>query len=829
MSGLRHHLQSLFFSTAHLLTWFRLFTCDVSIHSRFPTVDRQWRLLCATSPASAEHATVSGTVAPEGSSSVSRGQGKPGKAPPPVTYRPIPLDDEISIAFAQHMQRLRPAAPRPISIPISLFVISSVSALFPPYFLILPFSLPLLPISLVSSPAIRSVTSVIGTDEWLDDPITRHVIGLRLVSTTPTLPASHLRTHTSTTQAKESLKPRGKGGVEGGKGGRGEEGKGGAAAAGARAVEADEGSRGDALAWKAGGNGGSPTETGTCAAAATSEADPTESRLAKDTPEETPGKTSEQTPETVTDQPAPPASPSTPSSPPPPPPPPSAPTLLWPIIVHPHSKASNVHVLVLPLVAPCHVAAYERLCWQRNCGGGAGLAHGGGGGGGGERGGTAEGGMVGSGGGGTGASGASAFTLSALLADLPAVTAPSSPSSLLILPPPLPCLPPLLSTRLLTLAASPFTPALPSLRAILLAQCIESLISTDSSATPTVPPRTSPLLSAPSAPSPTLPSISLSGGGGGGGGGMGGVGVGVKAGALGTSTIGSSTSTAAAAAAAAAAASGGEMGSGGAGGGKGGAAAGGSGLGFGLLGAIGASMGMSRAKTAQTSQLGSAPGMAGGSGGGDVGRQGGGGGGGVMVQQLKAAELEGIRLLISTYLPFGRPIDFPTPATITTLRTQPAAYSQDLSPYLQPPSPPSASLLSSKTTNQPHPKQQQQQQQAGRADGAEAALKGLGGTLGVSVDSLRDTFRQPVGKPVLYTGKQRVSVAVVEEVSVALYDREGEVADVVSVTGRVTTRWEVEGLPDVTLSLDVPEDACVESLVVHPCAQVMPFAGSHVR
>ncbi|CAI5491194.1 unnamed protein product [Closterium sp. Naga37s-1] len=27
--------------------------------------------------------------------------------------------------------------------------------------------------------------------------------------------------------------------------------------------------------------------------------------------------------------------------------------------------ASNVHVLVLPLVAPCHVEAYERLCWQR--------------------------------------------------------------------------------------------------------------------------------------------------------------------------------------------------------------------------------------------------------------------------------------------------------------------------------------------------------------------------------------------------------------------------------------------------------------------------------
>ncbi|GJP67564.1 hypothetical protein CLOP_g24366, partial [Closterium sp. NIES-67] len=526
----------------------------------------------------------------------------------------------------------------------------------------------------------------------------------------------------------------------------------------------------------AGGSSGA-SATVTAATAAKSEAETLQLRLAKSPPEPTPGAPpeapSETTPEArtkgVTDRPASPSSPSTPSSPPPPPPPPSAPTLLWPLIVHPHSKASNVHVLVLPLVAPCHVAAYERLCWQRNCGGGAGSAHGGG--------------SWGGGGGVFGAGVSGGATLSSLLADLPAVTG-----------------------------------------AISLAQCIEALISTDATTTPSATPRTSPLLSAPSLPSSALPSISLSGvvgggggGGGGVGGGVGGVGAGAKAGALGTSTIGSSTSNAAAAAAAAAA--GGEMGGGGGGGagGKGSAAAGGSSLGFGLLGALGASMGMSRAKTSQTSQIGSAPGLGGGSGGGDGGRQGGGGGGvGMMLQQLKPVELEGIRLLIQTYMPFGCPIDLPTPATITTLRTQPNAYTQDLASHLNPPSSGSSTLHSSKPTKQ----QQQQQQQAGKSGAAEGTLRGLGGNIAASVDSLRDTFRQPAWKPVLYTGKQRVSVALVEQVSVALYDREGEVADVVNVTGRVTMRWEVEGLPDVTLSLDVPEDACVESLVVHPCAQL---------
>ncbi|GJP52109.1 hypothetical protein CLOM_g11208, partial [Closterium sp. NIES-68] len=188
----------------------------------------------------------------------------------------------------------------------------------------------------------------------------------------------------------------------------------------------------------------------------------------------------------------------------------------------------------------------------------------------------------------------------------------------------------------------------------------------------------------------------------------------------------------------------------------------------------------------------------------------------ISLSGLKPVELEGIRLLIQTYMPFGCPIDLPTPATITTLRTQPNAYTQDLASHLNPPSSGSSTLHSSKPTKQ----QQQQQQQAGKSGAAEGTLRGLGGNIAASVDSLRDTFRQPAWKPVLYTGKQRVSVALVEQVSVALYDREGEVADVVNVTGRVTMRWEVEGLPDVTLSLDVPEDACVESLVVHPCAQL---------
>ncbi|GJP52108.1 hypothetical protein CLOM_g11208 [Closterium sp. NIES-68] len=528
-------------------------TCSILFSRRFPTVDRQWRLLCATSPASAVPAT--------GSAAVQGGTSKPGKGPPPVKYRPVPLDDEISIAFAQHMQRLH------------------------------------------SSPAIRSATSVIGTDEWLDDPITRHVIGLRLVSTTPTLPSSHSRSRThsrsntrpSTSQAKSSQDPLNPAAarVDGGRGGQGGGGAGGTerekadgadqpkARTARSAAEADSvrgagvlsdserGPGGPAAATGAGesaGGSSGASATVTAATAAKSEAETLQLRLAKSPPEPTPGA---------------------------------------------------------PPEAPSETTPEART---KGLGGGGGVF-------------------------GAGVSGGA--TLSSLLADLPAVTG-----------------------------------------AISLAQCIEALISTDATTTPSATPRTSPLLSAPSLPSSALPSISLSG--------------------------------------------------------------------------------------------------------------------------LKPVELEGIRLLIQTYMPFGCPIDLPTPATITTLRTQPNAYTQDLASHLNPPSSGSSTLHSSKPTKQ----QQQQQQQAGKSGAAEGTLRGLGGNIAASVDSLRDTFRQPAWKPVLYTGKQRVSVALVEQVSVALYDREGEVADVVNVTGRVTMRWEVEGLPDVTLSLDVPEDACVESLVVHPCAQL---------
>ncbi|CAI5951866.1 unnamed protein product [Closterium sp. NIES-65] len=369
--------------------------------------------------------------------------------------------------------------------------------------------------------AIRSAKYIIGTDEWLDDTITCHLIGLRLFSTTPTLPTSHLGTHTqsrSRAAAGQTKAENAGGGATG--------------AAEAHAVETDEGS--------------GATETGKSAAAETSEAGPAESRITKGTPEETPGKSPEENPEKISDRPASPLSSSSPSTPSSPPQPPSALTLLWPIIVHPHFKASNVHVLVLPLVAPCHVEAYERLCWQRTCGGGAGLAHGGGSWGGGGGVGVAGGGGAGGLGGAT-IGGSSGPTLSALHANLPAVTAAIFP------------------TQCGRLARS------------LHRFSHLNRLYRHSHGSPThlpSPPPPPPLQ--PSPPSPSLGEEEE------------------------------------------------DMGEEGW-------------EGWALVRRL----------------LGSAPGLGGGSGGGDVGRKGGGVGDGVMLQLLKAAELEGIRLLISTYLPFG--------------------------------------------------------------------------------------------------------------------------------------------------------------------------------
>ncbi|GAQ88831.1 clathrin adaptor complexes medium subunit family protein [Klebsormidium nitens] len=77
---------------------------------------------------------------------------------------------------------------------------------------------------------------------------------------------------------------------------------------------------------------------------------------------------------------------------------------------------------------------------------------------------------------------------------------------------------------------------------------------------------------------------------------------------------------------------------------------------------------------------------------------------------------------------------------------------------------------------------------------------------------------QPYWKPYLYRGKQRLFLMVRERVTAALFDRP-EVEDVVSISGEVVCRADLEGLPDVTVPLSFPRGASVRALSVHPNAQ----------
>ena len=43
--------------------------------------------------------------------------------------------------------------------------------------------------------------------------------------------------------------------------------------------------------------------------------------------------------------------------------------LLWPVVIARHPRWPNLHVLVLPLVQPWQVVAYEKLLRRRDCGG----------------------------------------------------------------------------------------------------------------------------------------------------------------------------------------------------------------------------------------------------------------------------------------------------------------------------------------------------------------------------------------------------------------------------------------------------------------------------
>lgn len=87
-------------------------------------------------------------------------------------------------------------------------------------------------------------------------------------------------------------------------------------------------------------------------------------------------------------------------------------------------------------------------------------------------------------------------------------------------------------------------------------------------------------------------------------------------------------------------------------------------------------------------------------------------------------------------------------------------------------------------------------------------------------DVAQGQHRQPTWKPQLQIGgKQRVQLVVRETVSAALYDRE-EVNDEVTVAGVLKCRFDLEGLPEVQLSLVAPETAGITSMSINSCAQV---------
>lgn len=79
--------------------------------------------------------------------------------------------------------------------------------------------------------------------------------------------------------------------------------------------------------------------------------------------------------------------------------------------------------------------------------------------------------------------------------------------------------------------------------------------------------------------------------------------------------------------------------------------------------------------------------------------------------------------------------------------------------------------------------------------------------------------RQPMWKPYLYRGKQRMAFAVHEVITAALYDRD-DVQDSISLAGEVLCRLDLEGLPEVSLQLLTPSaSSTIDSLTFHLCAQ----------
>ncbi|PSR92663.1 AP-5 complex subunit mu like [Actinidia chinensis var. chinensis] len=79
--------------------------------------------------------------------------------------------------------------------------------------------------------------------------------------------------------------------------------------------------------------------------------------------------------------------------------------------------------------------------------------------------------------------------------------------------------------------------------------------------------------------------------------------------------------------------------------------------------------------------------------------------------------------------------------------------------------------------------------------------------------------KQPAWKPYLYKGRQRIIFTIHEAVHAAMYDRD-EIPDVISISGQVNCRAELEGLPDVSFPMIGLGTTRSEVLSFHPCAQV---------
>eukprot|EP00249_Psilotum_nudum_P020198 c27600_g1_i1 orf=232-2142(+) len=78
--------------------------------------------------------------------------------------------------------------------------------------------------------------------------------------------------------------------------------------------------------------------------------------------------------------------------------------------------------------------------------------------------------------------------------------------------------------------------------------------------------------------------------------------------------------------------------------------------------------------------------------------------------------------------------------------------------------------------------------------------------------------KQPAWKPYLYKGKQKILLTIAETVTAALYDRD-DVLDMLSLSGQINCRADLEGIPDVSLSIACPSSTKYESFTFHPCAQ----------